>query len=340
MLLKTITELKSYVSLATGNLGIPPAIVLELQNVEADFIRPLLGGPLYTWLQAAYDVPGFDPLGTGLTAQLLRAVQRPLACLAVAAGITSHQTRIDDTGVHFMATETSKQAFQWQTNELQDMLLRRGYNGLDKLVAWLEEHRDDSPELKAWATSTAGQRHRRELFTSTAEFHEYESISESRQVFEALRQVRRKMESFELQRVLGADFLFELREQVRTRAVSSENQMLLSTYVLPALACLTIGHAVPELGLRLTGEGIDLAIARIDNSNSKEADAGLDQLLADKANTALMDADRFLTRLTDYLDRTASVTRFATYFNSHTYTDPNQVVAPVNTADSKIYKFC
>ncbi|MGI4866158.1 MAG: DUF6712 family protein [Janthinobacterium lividum] len=338
MLLKDITELKSYVALDTD--GILPSFALELTYVEASVIRPLLGGVLHTWLQAAYDAPGFDPTGTGLAAQLLRAVQAPLARLAVAYNITLHMATIDETGVHITSNDKSKTAFQWQTNQMQAFLLKRGYLGLDDLVAWLEEYRDDSPELKAWAASAAGQRHRRELFTSTAEFNEWENISNSRQVFEALRPMRRRMESFELQRVLGAEFLQELREQVRVRDVSSENQMLLSTYVLPALACLTIGHAVPELGLRLTGEGIDLAIARFDDANAKEADAGLDQLLASKANTALMDADRYLHRLADYLNRTASATRFATYFNSVTYTDPNQVVAPVNTSASKIYKLC
>ncbi len=338
MLLNTIDELKSYVALDTE--GILPSFALELVYVEDNLIRPLLGGALCTWLQTAYDAPGFDPKGTGLDAQLLRAVQAPLARLSVAYNITLHMASIDETGVHIVSTDKSKTAFQWQTNQMQAFLLKRGYLGLDALVNWLEEHHADSPELQAWAASTAGQRHRRELFTSTAEFQEYELISNSRQVFEALRPVRRRMESFELQRVLGADFLFELREQVRTRAVSSENQMLLSTYVLPALACLTIGHAVPELGLRLTGEGIDLVIARIDDSNSKEADAGLDALLANKVNEALDAAARYLTRLTDYLDRTASVTRFATYFNSATYTDPHQVVGPVNTPDSKIYKLC
>jgi hypothetical protein len=338
MLLNTIVELKSYVALDTK--GILPSFALELEFVETQTIKPLLGGALYTWLQTAYAAPGFDPKGTGLAAQLLRAVQAPLARLAVAANITMHMATIDETGVHIVSNDKSKTAFQWQTNAQQAFLLQRGNQGLDALVDWLEEHRNDSPELVAWAASTAGQRHRHELFTSTAEFHEMEAISNSRQVFEALRPVRRRMESFELQRVLGADFLFELRDQVRTRTVSSENQMLLSIYVLPALAALTIGHAVPELGLRLTGEGIDLTIARNDDSNSKEADAGLDALLAKKVNEALMTADRFLTRLSDYLDRTATATRFATYFNSPTYTDPNQVVAPVNTLESKLYKFC
>jgi hypothetical protein len=336
MLLKTIAELKSYVALDTE--GILPSFALELEFVETSTIRPLLGGALHTWLQAAYDAPGFDPQGTGLAAQLLRAVQAPLARLAVAANLTLHMATIDETGVHITSNDKSKTAFQWQTNQMQAFLLQRGNLGLDALVDWLEENHTASPELQAWAASAAGQRHRRELFTRTAEFQEMEAISHSRQVFEALRPVRRRLESFELQRVLGADFLFELREQVRTRTVSSENQMLLNTYVLPALAALTIAHAVPELGLRLTGEGIDLTIARNDDANAKEADAGLDALLASKVNAALMDADRFLHRLTDYLDRTASATRFATYFASPTYTNPNQVVAPANTADSRIWK--
>jgi hypothetical protein len=337
-LLKTIAELKSYVALDTA--GILPSFELELAYVETDTIRPLLGGPLYAWLQAAYDAPGFDATGVGLATQLLRAVQAPLARLAVAANVTMHQATIDETGVHIVSTEKSKTAFQWQTRDMQAFLLQRGYRGLDALVAWLEEHHVDSPELQAWADSGAGQRHRRELFTSTAEFEEFESISASRLVFEALRPVRRRLESFELQRVLGAEFLLELREQVRTRTVSSENQLLLSTYVLPALAALTIGHAVPELGLRLTGTGIDLAIARTDDSNSKEADAGLDALLRDKVNEALLSGERYLRRLTDYLDRLASATRFATYYASPAYTSPSQGAAPVNTSASKIYKLC
>lgn len=337
-LLKTIAELKGYVALDTQ--GILPSFALELDYVETTLIRPLLGGPLLTWLQAAYDAPNFNAAGSGLDAQLLRAVQAPLARLAVANNITLHLASIDETGVHITTGDTSKTAFQWQTNQMQAFLLLRGNLGLDALVEWLEEHRADSPELQAWAASAAGQRHRRELFTSTAEFQEYELISSSRAVFEALRPVRRRMESFELQRVLGAEFLAELREQVRTRTVTSENQVLLSTYVLPALACLTIGHAVSELGLRLTGEGINLAIARFDDSNSKEADAGLDALLHDKMHTALLDADRYLTRLTSHLDYYASATRFATYFSSRTYTAPNQPALVVNTSDSKIYKFC
>jgi len=336
-LLKSIDELKGYVAVAMQQLA--PAIALELAEAEASVISPLLGPDLLAWLQAQYDAAGFDRTGASLAAQLLRVVQAPLARLAVVNGVVTHQLSLDATGVHIMSTDTSKTAFQWQVNQYQALLQRRGLAGLDALVQWLETHADASPELRAWAASPAGQAHRRELFVHTLDFQLYENISSSRAVFEALGPVRRRLEGFELGPVLGPDFLQELREQVRTRSLTSENENLLRTYVYPALASLTIGHAVPELGLALNGDGIDLTIARQDESNSKEADAGLDQLLQSKANQALLDGARYLRQLTSYLDRTASATRLATYFNSDAYTAP--ALAPViNTATSKIFKFC
>jgi hypothetical protein len=336
-LLKTIDELKRYVAVDMDRLQ--PGTELELAETEASIITPVLGQELQDWLQASYDDPSFDPTSKALPGQLLRAVQAPLARLAMAVGTTPHQVSIDNTGIHILTTAESKTAFQWQIDRLQELLRRRGLNSLDALVEWLEAHRDDSAELRAWASSAAGQRHRQELFTSTGTFQFYENISGSRAVFEALGQVRRRLESFELGPVLGTEFLTELRDQVRTRSLSSDNQNLLRSYVYPALASLTIGHAVPELGLTLSGDGIDLTIARGDDANAKEADAGLDQLLQQKSTQALADGARYLRQLTSYLDRTASATRFATYFSSSAYTAP----APppvINTPDSKSFKFC
>ncbi|MGI4762945.1 MAG: DUF6712 family protein [Janthinobacterium lividum] len=244
-LLKTIDELKAYVAVAQTQIA--PAIALELAEAEVQLIAPVLGPALLTWLQGEYDAAGFDRLGASLAAQLLRAVQAPLARLAVVNGVVTHQLTVDATGVHIMSTDTSKTAFQWQTNQYQALLQRRGLANLDALVQWLEADADASPELRAWAASATGQCHRRELFTGTADFQLYENISASRAVFEALGPVRRRLERFELGPVLGEELLQELREQVRTRALTSENENLLRTYVYPALANLTIGHAVPEL---------------------------------------------------------------------------------------------
>lgn len=337
-LLKTIDELKRNVSIDAKN--IPPSIALAIADAEVRFVVPLLGLAFTRWLQAAYDAAGFDPAADTLAAQLLRVVQGALGHLGTGAGLTGHQVSIDATGVHIVVGETMKTAFQWQVNARQQQLLRQGQRALDEVLQWLEDHRDESDELRAWAVSPAGRRHRRELFTCTADFQEYENISESRLVFGALAPVRRRLEAFELGPVLGPDLLAELRDQVRARNLSSDNENLLRTYVYPALASLTIGHAVPELGLALNGDGIDLTIGRTDDSNSKEGDAGLDQLLSTKANEALLAGARYLRELTSYLDRTASATRFPAYYNSSAYTNPITPVLARNRPDSPTYKFC
>ncbi|MGI4762946.1 MAG: hypothetical protein ACRYF0_19700 [Janthinobacterium lividum] len=63
-------------------------------------------------------------------------------------------------------------------------------------------------------------------------------------------------------------------------------------------------------------------------------------MLRSKASEALLAGARYLRQLTSYLDRTASATRFATYFQSATYTAPGQPAPVVNTLTSKAYKFC
>ena len=336
-LLKTITELKQFVSIDSRE--IPPAIAIALRDVENSFIRTLLGKPLHAWLQAAYDAAGFDPeADDSLAAELLRLVQAPLARIATAIGLPEHQVIIDATGVHIIVGETSKTAFQWQVNKAQAVLQGKGLRDADTLVQWLEDNYQSSAELQAWATSDAGQRHRRELFTCPAVFQECENIGDSRAVFALLGPVRRRLEHFELGRVLGHEFLQELRDQTLARALTSDNKNLLRTYVLPALASLTVGHATPEMGLKFTGDGIELMVARIDDSNAKEADAGLDQLLKSKADQALLTGERWLRQLTSYIDRTASATRFATYFHSSAYTAP--APAPVRDISAKTFKIC
>ncbi len=341
MLLKTLLEFKRYVA-ADFDLktGLPPSFVLELAETEATLIAPVLGASLYAWLQAAYDAPGFEATALTPAAGLLRAVQAPLARLAASTGITAHQVSIDDTGVHIVSNDKIKTAFQWQSRELQALHQARGYQALDELVQWLEDHRDDAPELRAWAASPAGRRHRRELFTSAAAFQEYQNINGSWLVFQALRPVRRRLEALELRTVLGKDFLLELLDQVETRTLTSENKNLLRSRIYPALASLTVAHAVPALSLRLTAQGIELAVARLDDANAKEADAGLNELLRQLAAECLDVGQRYLRQLTDFLDRTASGERFATYFASPAYTPPGRPAAVLNTPTSKIIRFC
>jgi hypothetical protein len=331
MLLTKEEELARYVRLDANDF--PDVLPPEIERLEQQLLRPVLGPELLTWLQEQYDA-GVDE--GSVAAQLLRVVQAPLARLGVAGVVVELQMTVSSTGIQIMSTGTQKTAFQWQTKALEKTLARKGYLDLVLLLRWLETNRDASAELQAWAAGP-GQLLRRQLIVSPDEFSYFENIGDSWPVFEALKPLMRRQELFILEPQLGAEFLAELRDQVRTRALTPDNEVLMQTYVRPALASLTLARAVPELGLRLTGDGIELMVARIDDSNEKEADAGLDQLLQARAFEAQRAADILLEKMRAYLARTASATRYATYF---AFKAPAAAVEPLNTAENRIYRVC
>lgn len=334
-LLKTSNELRRYVTLDTTE--VPEPVQREEERLRGQLVLPLLGADLLHWLDAQYEA-GTTPEDDTLAGELLRLVQAPLARLSVAGALDELQVILDNTGIHIVSTQTHKTAFQWQITSLRKTLTRKGYLDLNVLLQWLEDNRATSPELEAWATG-AGQHHRRQLLTSATEFSHYENIQESWPLFAALKPLLVRQELFVLEPQLGYDFLSELRDQVRTRTLTVENEALLNQYVRPALAACTLARAVPELGLQLTGDGIELMIARIDDSNSKEADAGLDQLLQARAFEAQRTADVLLERMRQLLNRVASPTRYATYFKFGPYRAPDASVVPLNTAESKVVRF-
>jgi hypothetical protein len=140
--------------------------------------------------------------------------------------------------------------------------------------------------------------------------------------------------------VLGAEYFEELKAQLRAGTVSADDAHVLDEYVRPALAHLVVAKAVPEVGLNFNGAALELNIYRFDDSNQKEADASIDALLTTKIAQAEADAQVYLTDLRQYLNRQASPTRYATYFASSTYTDPQAARPTVRSAaDSPTYYF-
>ncbi|MBC6698876.1 DUF6712 family protein [Hymenobacter puniceus] len=337
-LLKTCDELRRYVSVQTND--VPEPVRREEERLRGALLLPVLGADLLHWLDAQYEA-GLLPEHDAPAAELLRLVQAPLARLSLAGALDELQVSIDETGVHIQTTGTHKTAFQWQINSLAKTLSRKGYADMVVLLRWLEANHATTTELplQDWAAGPSRNR-RRQLLTSPDEFSRFENIQDSWPVFEALRPLLVRQELFVLEPQLGYDFLSELREQVRTRTVTPENEELLEQFVRPALASSTLARAVPELGLRLTGDGIELMVARVDDSNAKEADAGLDQLLQARAFEAQRAADILLEKMRGFLNQRASATRYATYFTLGPYRAPATPVTPLNTAESRVYRFC
>lgn len=291
----------------------------DVKLVEAERLKPLMGPALYNELSALPDAALAaltGPLGA-LRDELLCAA----ANLAMVEYLPLQQVQISDVGVHIVTTGDKKTAFQWQINQLLAGFRRKGFNALERALTLLDEH-VDLPAFAAWATSAAGTASHKYFLNTATQFSEHYGINNSRLTYLALLPTLRKMERFALEPALGSAYYLELKEQVMDRDVSADNLLVLEQYLRPALAHLVVAKAVPELGLGLNGDAIELNVYRPDDANAKEADASIDALLTLKVQQAEADGLVYLARLRSYLNSAASPTRYAAYYTSAAYQAP------------------
>ena len=317
-LLRTIDQFRAHVVVNVNSDF--ESFAPDVKLVEAAHLKPLIGPALYNDLNALSeaDLAALSgPMGE-LRDELLCAA----ANLAAAEYLPMQQVQMTDSGVYLLTTGDKKTAFQWQINQLLAAFRRKGFNALERALAVLDEHVDE-PAFEAWATSAAGTASHKYFLNTAAQFSEHYGINNSRLTYLALLPTIRKMERFAIEPVLGLEFYLELKEQVMDRDLSADNLLVLEQYVRPALAHLVVAKAVPELGMGLNGDAIELNVYRPDDTNGKEADASIDSLLGMKVQQAAADGQVYLTRLRQYLNKTASATRYAAYFTSIAYQDPS-----------------
>lgn len=327
-LIRTIEQFCAHVRVSTSGSSLEN-LEPDLRLVERQQLRPVLGPALHNELSALSDddVQAALDDSTSATGGLLRLVHEALANLGLLAYLPLNQLQISDAGVFLMSG--GKSPFQWQINELKASLRNKGFNALEAVLTYLDEHVDDFP---AWATSAAAIEARVLLISSATEFSRHYDIKGSRLTYQAFLPLIRKVERFQLGAVLSAEYLRELKTQLVAGGLTLDNQLVLEEYLRPALAHLVVAKAVGEVGLSFNGANIELNIFRPDSANEREADAGLDELLKLKASQAAADAQVYLTDLRRYLNREASLTRYATYFTSSAYVDPQAPRPTVRTS--------
>jgi hypothetical protein len=292
----------------------------DLALVQDQDVRPLLGDELLADLLAKQTA---NTLSEG-EKTLIFVLQGALANLALVEYLPLAQVQISDGGIHIYSDAAKKTAFEWQIRELRGAFVRKGYNFLERALALLNAGAD----FAAWRATDVGAAARQYLISSAAAFSEWCNIGNSRLVYNALLPTLRKVEAFDVAPVLGPEFFDELKTQTAAGTLTAENRRVLSMYLAPALASLTVAKAVPELGLGLNGAALELNVFRFDDVQRTQAAVPLAPLLQAKVDAARADGQRYLQLLRGYLNGQASATVYPTYFTSPTY-QPAGVARPL-----------
>ncbi len=271
---------------------VAPYLILAEQN----YIKPLLGSALFNILANAgnNNVPDH-------VEHLRDMVRMAEIRLALWKGFDTIHARISDTGI---ATDVEKdnRLFRYQEENLKRSLKNEGFDQLDSVLEYIEEHIDYFP---AFQNSTYFTKSGQSLIRTTAEFNECYNIDHSRLVFLKMRPYIRDVERIALQHRVGIDFYEELLEADPAQEKYARILPMIRLYVVYRAVVDGIG----ELHKMPTEKGLVFETQNMDGVELNPVDA--DRLLQTRAQFAAK-ADRYLEAAIHVMERTPA--DYAAYF--------------------------
>lgn len=176
-----------------------------LDGAEQQFLRPLVGDAMTDRIQSVCDNL---PEGDVLAPQLLQIARRAVANLAFWHDFDALNLRITDQGFQRQGSGDWQGAYKYQEDHLRATFKNRGFNALDFLLDFLDDHLDVYPEYKQSKCYTDRSC---AIVRSPREANQFVFINSSHIVFMRLQTEFRTVEEYDLCAILGEEFYKRLR---------------------------------------------------------------------------------------------------------------------------------
>ena len=176
-----------------------------IESAEQQFLLPLLGEQM---MQRLGQIADNMPEGDLLAPQLVQIARRAVANLAFWLHFDALNLRISDQGFQRQGSGDWQGAYKYQEDRLRNGFKNTGFNALDQLVDFIEEHIDAYVEYKE---SASYQDRSHAIVRSAKEANKFVFINSSHIVFKRLQGEMRTVEEYDLSGVLGADLYGRLR---------------------------------------------------------------------------------------------------------------------------------
>ena len=306
MLFNTVEELRSYLStVQQNNAG---SLLSYVATAETLHLVPALGEGLVEQLG---NLPDLDP--PAHLVALRERLRRALAYYVVLEAAPFLATVVSDAGVTEQTVGGAAPSRQWSYNNLVEAASATADKLFDVALAWLDQHAADyADEL-----DSAEYRSRKSLLIASAEeLGRYVATAGSRRFFLALLPTLRRVEDFDIEDLLGAELLEELREGLASSLPPTPAATELLRLVRPVLAHRAIAQGITSLSVALTGTSLRLLS---DNEAVRQRQAASPEALSALSQQAGSYADRYQAKLAAHIDAlrpTATAVTVELYDNS------------------------
>lgn len=331
-LVKTIAEVQEFIRVGNG-LDIK-TLLPSLNEVEMQELTFYLGADLLAEIIAEKTAGTYTPHIAKIAPYVIAAH----ACLAVWKGGPEIEVLVSDNGILRQETSTEKAAYGGQVKRFRDVAADRGFKAIDQFLLILERYTQDYPE---WLESQYYEQKKGLFIRSASEFEAAgESIHGSSLTFKALRPLIKDIQEQMIKAVLPSDYYGELLTQLDEDSLTADNQIILSNYLAPAIAKLTIEEALTVLPVEVSSSGINVNQVELagDARTSKTADLAM---IEKKAWGLRGRGQYYLSNMKEYLNTHASASKYPLWFGSVNYSKTLKAQIEeesLTTSERKIYR--
>lgn len=331
MIIKTQDELKEAVGFPslTGSItSIKPDLLLAEEKLK-NFVSAAQFDLLQSQLDNAAIVPGSDQ------DVLLSKCRAVVGFLALHNFASKNNVSYEKSGIHSSKTGNTVPVREWMLNDMKGQVLEDAYTCIDYLLAFLESKKDI---FTVWAASSSFTINKSFIVNSLDKFQEHYSLTDSRYTFMLLRPAMRFVEDIHISEAIGMDYFHELKTKIKDGDVTSDDQLIIDSYLTPAVVYHTVARACDTMNLKLSGNGIKNMEYMSTGEQSKSEKAGSAQQIFNLKQTMRDNASLLLSKAVEYLNSKASDILYTTYFNSSAYTSSTaEESGIVNTSDSGFF---
>ena len=322
MIITTLAQLR-----ATSSINISNNIenwLPYISDAEELFITPILGDDVMEFIQNTIQpkklseeetvppVAEEDPGTIDYAQDLLAKVRKAVALYALFLGVDEMAVSISAAGIQVLQSDTHKPAPQSQIMNLKETYLTRAHMQVDSILKFIVKN---IGYLSGLALPKAPY-----LIRDAEQFQVYADIHSSRRVFLSLQPVIGSIEQKYIKYTLSPELFAVIKSEFEAGTLSADNQILYDM-IIPALVHLTMARALMEINIDMLDWGIFNNAANTFNSISTKQTAN-EKRIAVMYEANLRDGEAELKMLQEFLDNSASASKYALYFNSNRYVGP------------------
>ena len=251
-------------------------------------------------------------------AKLIELVRDAGAYLVAKHYIPHGNVQIGANGLMVDMTEGQAPASRDRKNDLLRGITTQAIDTLDLVIEHLEAN---VATFTDYADSDIRKRQKRSLISTATQFNDLYPVGTNRWIWRMLIPWRDKVEQARIVHTLGEAYYTELLTQHHAANLSTDDEAIFAK-AAEALAYGTMEKAMMNLSITIEEMGVTVYNNQGQALEEMRTTAEIQRI--EKATAiARQESQRLLTAIQKELDTNASASKYTTYFNSPTYTAPD-----------------